>query len=112
MATGGWHKAFWPNTAMRDLSGEGIAMAHRPGVELGNMKFITFCCNVLLWPPPWRGSIATYILGLRFDAEITNSAGEAFLKKYDPFVVKTGTSMERNKGFVSFASMREMRDGK
>lgn len=22
MATGGWHKAFWPNTGMRDLSGE------------------------------------------------------------------------------------------
>ena len=31
MATGGWHKAFWPNTGMRDLSGEGIAMAHRSG---------------------------------------------------------------------------------
>lgn len=112
MATGGWHKAFWPNTGMRDLSGEGIAMAHRAGAEIGNMEFITFCCNVLLWPPPWRGSIATYILGLRFDAELTNSAGEPFLEKYDPFVVKTGTSMEWNKGFLSFASRREIRAGK
>ena len=112
MATGGWHKAFWPNTGMRDLSGEGIAMAHRAGAEIGNMEFITFCCNVLLWPPLWRGSIATYIMGLRFDAQLTNSVGEVFLKKYDPFVVKTGTYMEWNKGFVSFASTREIRNGK
>jgi len=112
IATGGWHKAFWPNTGMRDLSGEGIAMAHRAGAEIGNMEFITFCCNILLWPPLWRGSLATYILSLRFDAELTNSAGEVFLKKYDPFVVKWGTYMEWNKGFVSFASMREIRDGK
>jgi succinate dehydrogenase/fumarate reductase flavoprotein subunit len=112
IATGGWHKAFWPNTGMRDLSGEGIAMAHRAGAEIGNMEFITFCCNILLWPPLWRGSLATYILSLRIDAELTNSEGEAFLKKYDPFVVKWGTYMEWNKGFVSFASLREIRDGK
>jgi succinate dehydrogenase/fumarate reductase flavoprotein subunit len=112
IATGGWHKAFWPNTGMRDLSGEGIAMAHRAGAEIGNMEFITFCCNILLWPPLWRGSLATYILSLRIDAELTNSAGEVFLKKYDPFVVKWGTYMEWNKGFVSYASMKEIRDGK
>jgi succinate dehydrogenase/fumarate reductase flavoprotein subunit len=112
IATGGWHKAFWPNTGMRDLSGEGIAMAHRAGAEIGNMEFITFCCNILLWPPLWRGSLATYILSLRIDAELTNSAGEVFLKKYDPFVVKWGTYMEWNKSFVSFASTREIRDGK
>jgi succinate dehydrogenase/fumarate reductase flavoprotein subunit len=112
IATGGWHKAFWPNTGMRDLSGEGIAMAHRAGAEIGNMEFITFCCNILLWPPLWRGSLATYILSLRINAELANSAGEVFLKKYDPFVVKWGTYMEWNKGFVSFASTREIRDGK
>jgi len=112
MATGGWHKAFWPNTGMRDLSGEGIAMAHRAGAEIGNMEFITFCCNILLWPPLWRGSLATYILGLRVDVELANSSGEVFLKKYDPVVVRWGTYMEWNKGFVSFASMREIRDGK
>jgi succinate dehydrogenase/fumarate reductase flavoprotein subunit len=112
IATGGWHKAFWPNTGMRDLSGEGIAMACRAGAEIGNMEFITFCCNILLWPPLWRGSLATYILSLRFDVELTNSVGEVFLKKYDPFVVKWGTYMEWNKGFISFASMREIRDGK
>lgn len=112
MATGGWHKAFWPNTGMRDLSGEGIAMAHRAGAAIGNMEFITFCCNVLYSPPVWRGSIATYILGLLCGGELTNSLGEAFLKKYDPFVVEKGTTMEWNKSFLSFASAREVRDGR
>ena len=88
MASGGWHKAFWPNTGMRDLSGEGIAMAHRAGVDIGNMEFITFCCNVLLSPPVWRGSIATYIISLLCGGELINSAGEPFLKKYDPYTAK------------------------
>ncbi len=112
MATGGWHKAFWPNTGMRDLSGEGTAMAHRAGAMLGNMEFITFCCNVLLSPPVWRGSIATYILGLLCGGELINNQGEAFLNQYDPFVVEKGTTMEWNKGFLSYASTRQVRDGK
>ena len=112
MATGGWHKAFWPNTGMRDLSGEGIAMAHRVGADIGNMEFITFCCNVLFSPPVWRGSIATYIMGLLCGGELKNSAGEAFLEKYDPYTVEKGTTMEWNKGFISFATMKEVREGK
>jgi succinate dehydrogenase/fumarate reductase flavoprotein subunit len=112
MATGGWHKAFWPNTGMRDLSGEGIAMAHRIGAAIGNMEFITFCCNVLLFPPVWRGSIATYITGLLCGGELTNRQGEKFLEKYDPYVVDKGTTMEWNKGFISYATAKEVREGK
>lgn len=112
MATGGWHKAFWPNTGMRDLSGEGIAMAHRAGARIGNMEFITFCCNILFSPPIWRGSLATYIMGMLCGGQLTNSAGEDFLKKYDPYTVEKGTTMEWNKSFVSFATMREVRDGR
>jgi len=112
MATGGWHKAFWPNTGMRDLSGEGIAMAQRAGAEIGNMEFITFCCNVLLSPPVWRGSIATYVMSLLCGGQLTNNLGEDFLKKYDPFTVHKGTTMEWNKSFVSLATMKEVREGK
>ncbi len=112
IGTGGWHKAYWPNTGMRDLCGDGIAMAHRAGAEIGNMEFITFCCNILLSPPVWRGSLATYILSLLSGGELTNSAGEAFLRKYDPFTVEKGTTMEWNKGFVSYASTKEVRQGK
>ena len=104
MATGGWHKAFWPNTGMRDLSGEGMVIAHRAGADLGNMEFITFCCNVLLEPPNARGSLATYIIGMLAGHELTNSLGEAFLDKYDPYTVSTGTSTEWNKSFVSYAT--------
>jgi succinate dehydrogenase/fumarate reductase flavoprotein subunit len=112
MATGGWHKAFWPNTGMRDLSGEGIAMAHRAGADLGNMEFITFCCNVFLHPPIWKGSIAPYIMSLIAGGRLTNGLGEEFLNDYDQVVVKIGSSTEWNKSFISYASMKEVRDGK
>ena len=111
MATGGWHKAFWPNTGMRDLSGEGIAMAHRAGADLGNLEFITFCCNVFLYPPIWRGSIAAYIMSLVVGGRLTNSRGEEFLNKYDPFLVQTVATSEWNKSFISHATMKEVRAG-
>ena len=113
MATGGWHKAFWPNTGMRDLSGEGIAMAYRAGADLGNMEFITFCCNVFLSPPIWKGSIAPYILSLMLGGGcLANNAGEEFLQKYDSLVVKVGSSTEWNKSFISCMTMKEVRAGK
>lgn len=111
MATGGWHKAFWPNTGMRDLSGEGIAMAHRAGADLGNMEFITFCCNVFYEPPMWRGSIAPYVMGLLAGHKLSNAHGKTFLDAYDPYTVKVGTSTEWNKSFVSLATMKEVRAG-
>ena len=111
IATGGWHKAFWPNTGMRDLSGEGIAMAHRAGAPIGNMEFITFCCNIFYDPPIWRGSLAPYILGLLAGHKLTNNQGESFLDQYDPYVVKIGSSMEWNKSFISYASAKEIREG-
>lgn len=112
MATGGWHKAFWPNTGMRDLSGEGIAMALRAGADLGNMEFITFCCNVFYDPPIWRGSLAPYIMSLLVGGRLTNSDGEEFLRQYDPYVVEKGTFTEWNKSFLSHASIKEVRAGK
>ncbi len=111
IATGGWHKAFWPNTGMRDLSGDGIAIASRAGAEIGNMEFITFCNNIPLWPPMWRGSLAGYLLG-NAGGELTNTQGEYFLDQYDPFIIEKISSMEWNKGFVSYAITREVRSGK
>jgi len=112
MATGGWHKAFWPNTGMRDLSGEGIAAAHRAGADIGNMEFITFCCNVFYDPPIWRGSIAPYVLGLLAGHKLTNALGETFLDQYDPYTVRVGCGMEWNKAFISMVSMKQIRAGK
>ena len=112
MATGGWHKAFWPNAGMRDLSGEGMVIAHHAGADLGNMEFITCCCNVLLEPPMWRGSLATYVIGMLAGHRLTNNRGEVFLDNYDPYTVSTGTSTEWNKSFVSYATTKEVREGR
>ena len=111
-ATGGWHKAFWPNAGMRDLSGEGIAMASRAGADIGNMEFITFCCNILLEPANCLGSLATYIMQRRCGGKLANRSGETFLDKYDPYTVDRGTTMEWNKVFISLASQKEIRAGK
>ncbi len=112
MATGGWHKAFWPNTGMRDLSGDGIAMAHRAGAQLGNMEFITFCCNVFYSPPIWRGSLAPYLISLTCGGRLTNSLGHDILEQYDADMVRMGTATEWNKSFVSHATMKEVRGGR
>ncbi len=112
MATGGWHKAFWPNTGMRDLSGEGIAMANRAGADLGNMEFITFCCNTFYAPPMWRGSIAPYILSMVCGGQLTNNRGEDVLQEYDPLLVEKGTLTEWNKSFLSFVTAKQSREGK
>lgn len=112
MATGGWHKAFWPNTGMRDLSGDGIAMAHRAGAKLGNMEFITFCCNVFYSPPIWRGSLAPYLISLTCGGRLTNSLGHDILERYDAGLVRIGTSTEWNKSLISHVTMKEVRQGK
>jgi succinate dehydrogenase/fumarate reductase flavoprotein subunit len=112
MATGGWHKAFWPNTGMRDLSGEGIAMAHRAGAAIGNMEFIMFACNVFLSPPMWRGSIAPYLISLLCGGRLANSRGEDILAPFDPDVVRIGTTTEWNKSFISYVTTSEVRAGR
>lgn len=111
LATGGWHQAYWPNAGSRDLSGDGIAMAYRAGAKLANMEFVTFVCNTLLWPPIWCGSNFGYVLHLVAGGRLTNCKGEAFLAKYDPYVVKIGTSTEWDKCFLSFASTKEVQEG-
>jgi succinate dehydrogenase/fumarate reductase flavoprotein subunit len=112
MATGGWHKAFWPNTGMRDLSGEGIAMAHRAGADIGNMEFITFCCNIMYEPPMWRGSLAAYMLSMICGGQLTNNKEEDILADYDPYILKVGTSTEWNKSLISHVSALQNRQGK
>ena len=111
MATGGWHKAFRPNTGMRDLSGEGIAMAHRAGAPIGNMEFVTFCCNIIYDPPMWLGSLAPYILSLICGGQLTNNKGEDVLAGYDPFLIQVGTSTEWNKSLISHITALQARQG-
>lgn len=112
IATGGWHKAYTPVTGSRDLTGDGVAMAYRIGAAVANMEFVTFACNVNIWPPIWRGSIFGYVASLMFGNHLENSAGESIFAKYDPWMVAYANKTEWNKCFISFVSAREIRDGK
>lgn len=112
LATGGWHKAYWPNAGSRELSGDGIAAAYRVGAELANMEFVTFACNIPFWPPRWIGHLIGYLLHMQVGGKLINNEGEEILSKYDPIIVKIGSSTEWNKCFISFASQREVIDGK
>lgn len=112
IATGGWHKGYTPVTGSRDLTGDGVAVAYRAGANLTNMEFVTFCCNVILWPPMHQGSIMTYIMSLMFGGILENSAGERFFDKYDPWMIEYANHTEWNKSFISHLTARETRAGK
>ncbi len=112
IATGGWHKGYTPVTGSRDLSGDGVAMAYRAGARLADMEFVTFCCDVILWPPAYSGSIMTYIMSLMHGGILENSAGERFFDKYDPWMVAYANRTEWNKSFISHISALETRAGK
>jgi len=112
IASGGWHKAFWPNTGMRDLSGDGIAAALRVGADIGNMEFITFCCNVFYAPPIWMGSIAPYILSLICGGRLSDRNGDDLLSGFDPVLQQKGVLTEWNKSFLSYVSAQAAREGR
>jgi len=112
IATGGWHKAFEPNAGSRELSGDGIAMASRAGALLGNMEFITFAPNCILWPNNMKGSLFTYILHMITKGPILNNKGEDILKKYDPYIINKAISSEWNKCVISHITYREIMEGR
>lgn len=112
LATGGWHKAYWPNTGSKELTGEGPAMAYRAGAELANMEFITFAANTLLWPPRWAGSIFTYVMHLMVGGALVNSEGRSILEGVDAVVAKYGSGMEWNKCVLSLLTELEVQAGR
>lgn len=112
VTTGGWHKAYDPNAGSRELSGDGIAMAYRAGATLGNMEFVTFCANCLLWPRHFRGSLFTYIMHIITRGPLYNKDGQNIFEKYDPFVVEKASGSEWNKCVISNMTYREVLEGK
>lgn len=112
LATGGWHKAFPIVTGSRELTGDGIAMAYRAGARLVDMEFITFACNVLYWPPVYRGSIFTYVLSLLAGGELEDREGDRIYTHYDPWMIDYANSTEWNKSFISLISARAMKEGR
>ncbi len=112
IATGGWHKAYDPNAASRELSGEGIAMAYRVGATLGNMEFVTFASNCVLWPRHLRGSLFTYIMHMITREPLYNKEGKNIFENYDPFVIEKASVSEWNKCVISNITYREVLEGR
>lgn len=82
LATGGMGQLYKSTTNPKVATGDGIAIAHRAGASIRNMKFIQFHPTVLR-----EGTHASNFLiteALRgYGAFLRNSNGERFLFKYD-----------------------------
>ncbi len=111
LATGGWHVAYPFNTGPYDLTGDGIAIAYRAGLELIDMEMVQFCPITLVWPPKDRGSIVLYMISdvEPFDQymRLINNKGERFMEQYDPESLEHST-----KEIVSIATQLEVEEGR
>ena len=109
LATGGWHELFSFNTGSEELTGDGPAMALRAGASLTNMEMITFCPNILLAPPAYRGTVLLYNF---LNGKLLNSHGDEFLLWEDPSILRIAQTSEWNKLIYSRASWKEITAGR
>ena len=106
IATGGWQRSYTFTSAPGGLTGAMHVAALRTGADLVNMEMVTFCPNVILWPPALRGDIFPYILIERF-GDLLEKHGRPFLRdEYDPSIYRIATTTEWNKLIFSVAGTR------
>jgi len=106
IATGGWQRAYSFTSAPEGLTGGMHAAAYRVGADLLNMEMVTFCPNVILWPPALRGDIFPYIL-IEMFGDLLEKHGRPFLRdEYDPSIYHIATTTEWNKLIFSIASTK------
>jgi len=106
IATGGWQRAYSFTSAPGGLSGGLHAAAYRAGADLVNMEMVTFCPNVILWPPALRGDMFPYIL-IEMFGDLLDKHGRPFLRdEYHPLIYKIATTTEWNKLIFSMAATR------
>ena len=106
IATGGWQRAYSFTSAPGGLTGAMHAAALRAGASLVNMEMVTFCPNVILWPPALKGDIFPYIL-IEMFGDLLEKHGRPFLKdEYDPSIYRIATTTEWNKLIFSVAATR------
>ena len=109
LATGGWHELFGFNTGSDELTGDGPAMAFRAGAFLTNMEMVTFCPNIILYPPAYRASVLLYNF---LPGKLLNSRGDEFLHWEDPSILRIAQTTEWNKLILSRASWKEIAAGR
>jgi len=106
IATGGWQRAYSFASAPGGLTGTLHAATYRAGGDLVNMEMVTFCPNVILWPPALRGDIFPYIL-IEMFGDLLEKHGRPFLRdEYDPSIYRIATTTEWNKLIFSMAATK------
>jgi len=111
IATGGWQRAYSFTSAPGGLTGAMHAAAYRAGADLVNMEMVTFCPNVILWPPALRGDIFPYIL-IEMFGDLLEKHGRPFLRdEYDPSIYRIATTTEWNKLIFSMAATKVVQRG-
>ena len=82
LATGGAGQVFRETTNPTVASGDGMAMAYRVGARLADLEFVQFHPTVCVPPAGSRFLLSEALRGE--GARLVNSAGEAFMTRYDP----------------------------
>src|SRR5512136_767058 len=83
IATGGGTKVYDVSTNSSSGTGDGYAIGYRAGAELIDMEMIQFHPTGAVFPYDARGRLVTE--AVRGEGGVLlNSAGERFMKKYDP----------------------------
>jgi succinate dehydrogenase/fumarate reductase flavoprotein subunit len=110
IATGGCQRIYPITTAPEELTGDGLAMAYRAGVELADMEFPMFLPGGFVWPPALLGVDVPFILstaGRYGPGHLLNRYGERFLEKWAPKTMEHST-----RDICSVAMMTEILEGR
>ena len=82
LATGGMGNIYMTTTNPEIATGDGVAMVHRANGVLENMEFVQFHPTSLYYPGLKPSFLITEALR-GFGAELRNTGGETFMKRYD-----------------------------